>query len=69
MKYSIIEAKYNGTCQGCGGPIIREETIYWNKQDGSYHLECLPVKSKTYKDDYWSGRFEDKQQRFDFDDK
>lgn len=38
--YQRMVARYNGTCEVCGEPIVEGEDIYWMKGNGARHANC-----------------------------
>jgi len=44
----VIQAKYEGTCRKCGGPIAVGDTIEWEKGRGAAHAECPAQEEAPY---------------------
>jgi len=41
----FMPSKFRSTCKGCGNQIRIGESIYWEKEIGSYHQLCWEART------------------------
>jgi len=41
--FKLMTAKYNGICKQCGRAIDKNTAVYYSKQAGTFHKECVHV--------------------------
>lgn len=58
MSFKMMEAKYAGACEGCGGQINPGDQIAWSRNDGTYHAGCKPSGNPAADREYWQGAAE-----------
>lgn len=53
-----LQAKFPGTCKGCGGEILTGSPIRWSKETGAFHDGCSPSGNPSADREYLQGRME-----------
>lgn len=50
-----MRARFEGTCQGCNGPIQKGQWIQWERGKGAFHDGCAPTGHPRQDAEYMQG--------------
>jgi hypothetical protein len=56
MRFRTITAKFDSVCGSCGCEVQKGTRVKWARGKGVHHLNCLATGNSRADAEYWQGR-------------